>query len=63
MVFGTRHFLDKFDNVNVMYNGDFIENVESFKYLGAGLPTFRNCLEGETSRMKRKNPRVGSRLA
>ena len=34
MVFGTRHILDKFDNVNVMYNGDFIENVESFKYLG-----------------------------
>ena len=34
MVFGTKHILDKFDNVNVMYNGDFIENVESFKYLG-----------------------------
>ena len=34
MAFGTKHILDKFDNVNVMYNGDFIENVESFKYLG-----------------------------
>ena len=34
MVFGTRHILDKFDNVNVIYNGDCIENVESFKYLG-----------------------------
>ena len=33
-VFGTRHILDKFDNVNVIYNGDCIENVESFKYLG-----------------------------
>ena len=33
-VFGTRHILDKFDNVNAMYNGDFIEKVESFKYLG-----------------------------
>ena len=34
MVFGTRHILDKFNNVNVIYNGDCIENVESFKYLG-----------------------------
>ena len=25
------------------------------------LPTFRNCLEGETSSAKRKNSRVGSR--
>ena len=29
----------------------------------AGLPTFRNCLEGETSSAKRKNPQVGSRPA
>ena len=29
----------------------------------AGLPTFRNCLEGETSSAKRKNPRVVSRPA
>ena len=28
-----------------------------------GLPTFRNCLEGETLSAKRKNPRVGSRPA
>ena len=28
-----------------------------------GLPTFRNCLEGETSSAKRKNPQVGSRPA
>ena len=27
----------------------------------AGLPTFRNCLEGETSSAKRKKRRVGSR--
>ena len=29
----------------------------------SGLPTFRNCLEGETSSTKRKNPQVGSRPA
>ena len=28
-----------------------------------GLPTFRNCLEGETLSAKRKNPWVGSRPA
>ena len=27
----------------------------------AGLPTFRNCLEGETSSTKHKNPQVWSR--
>ena len=34
-----------------------------FCSLWPGLPTFRNCLEGETSSTKRKNPRVGSRPA
>ena len=34
MVFGTRHVLDKFKDVNIHYNNDIIERVDQFKYLG-----------------------------
>lgn len=34
MVFGTSNMLEKFDDVNVMYNGNVMEKVQEFKYLG-----------------------------
>lgn len=34
MIVGTNHMLDKLNNINVKYDGNDIERVEEFKYLG-----------------------------
>jgi hypothetical protein len=34
MVFGTQHILSNFTNINLSYNSDSVEKVDSFKYLG-----------------------------
>ena len=34
MIFGTKHGLKKFNNLNVSYNGYNVERVYEFKYLG-----------------------------
>ena len=34
MVFGTRHILDKFNDITLQYDDDHIEHVNQFKYLG-----------------------------
>ena len=34
MVFGTRHLLDKFDNISLSYANNVVDRVDSFKYLG-----------------------------
>ena len=59
MVFGIRHILDKFDNVNVMYNGDWIENVESFKYLGVTFDPLLSWCEHVNHTSSKISQRIG----
>ena len=34
MLFGTPYYLGKFENVSLVYDGENIEKVDNFKYLG-----------------------------
>ena len=34
MLFGTPYYLDKFENISLVYDGENTEKVDTFKYLG-----------------------------